>query len=1508
MLMPQIATRSYLANRLMNCIRPTLPFLLTLFALTPAAFVPAQAVNAPAAVSIGQASVDEQHRLQSDRSVVNRIQSLQRNIQQRNESGIREDLRLLATADPHSMVPSGDRIYVPVFRRQMELIHSADTRLLQQLRQEHKVESGAMLASAATALETDTLLKLIQRFPFSEAACAAHQLLARVHLERGHTLAAIWWLRPLAHRNVPVSFRDRTRAMLDTLTSSVQSNAAAAGATTADRGGNASSEVNPMLPDSVAWQHHVSTSPELKAGMQKLVQGAAAAGAVPWTVWQPVIDRDQVFARTLRGIDAIDAESGESRWNYRLPGTLMEGLEVPVRLLDSGSADPQVVFRQIDNSSITDRMMRDAVTGRITADRYRLYVVNTNDATTDAQSLPGRAVPRSRGKEAVNELIAIAASSGRPVWIVGGKPIEASFGNELSGSWICGAPAVSASQLFCVVEQNESIFLVCLDATTGNLQWKRFLVFPESAVSSDKVRKLFSATPTLKDGIAWTQTTTGWTTSVDVMTQVQIWATRPSTPERDTSSSPFGSRTTPRTPTRSLTQSWRQKRIQLAGDALVICPHLSHRLIVLDALTGNIRMQRPASRHVLLLHVGQSDQSVVVGGAGGIESWSLQTGKTKWHTRLPDGQIPAGTGAVRDGQLVLPVNDGRLAAIHLETGAIVDASKNPVMSIACGGVLAVESDLLLFGPLGITRVTADQRDDGIPTMESVLQLVADDEFQGALQAISQIPVTVLNRSELHSLRFQCLSESLVPGADEAVQKLDELQRLSATAANEAVIRKLQIEHQIARGDVDVAVDLLLESFQMPAATLSAGISRSVRQLLSTTSAEPQPRQNVDARLEIVFRTWLSAQLREFLSTDDQMRVRIVEATAKWTDQQILSIVHPALVDELIARGESHIAAGRLDETTVQLLLSAAAASVLNSKDEAATTAADDRVLQLLRRAAEAARPDAEQSPSQLSRIPAGLIEVLLTDLQQASPISSVDGLASNSDAELRKTENTKRITDMWSTWSTLSFRMVPVSQSTSFRRADTMLAVARSSDQFLSRYRWSLHHSPAMLMVRNSTDAGKTPWIIPGAYSEQRQALFGGEHVLRSGSVVLVIASHRLTAVSVIDQRILWSRTFVAGSPNGPLYRRSSTRSFRDFGVQLRRRGVYSDRAFRICGLDARTVCVQSSDGVEVLDLYSGILNWKLSGDLPRVPVFATSSAVLAGVLLGDSGLAIDLIDATLIRRPIGMHDLLNTIVANESNLAVWRSGEDPGTAGTVVWIDEKTGESIRSAGFNNAKSFQFVDQSTLAAISPDQTFLILNLKTGVQRTYEFRNDDAEADVVADADQPAGTFDANEPSPGPPGAQRPRDFDLWSAERVLIFQDALNYYVVNRRDAASPPTGLSLTNHLTEVQGELRAINRDSGKLSWVARVPDVASVTFDQPLLPMLMFVEIQPSAIRLARQARPLQQLSFRAVAKSTGRLMFEHRTIARYPVPLLEIDTQTDGTVDVEAFGSRVRFIPE
>ena len=111
---------------------------------------------------------------------------------------------------------------------------------------------------------------------------------------------------------------------------------------------------------------------------------------------------------------------------------------------------------------------------------------------------------------------------------------------------------------------------------------------------------------------------------------------------------------------------------------------------------------------------------------------------------------------------------------------------------------------------------------------------------------------------------------------------------------------------------------------------------------------------------------------------------------------------------------------------------------------------------------------------------------------------------------------------------------------------------------------------------------------------------------------------------------------------------------------------------------------------------------------------------------------------------------------------------------------------------------------------------------------------------------------------------------------------------------------------------EMRAVNRRTGKTAWIHPAEETGLACVDGTESIMLFLTvsrKARPNAVAipgLAPQAG--QRYSIEGVSRFTGTRLFSYSVVAQIPVPSLRLSTNAAGQLDLEAFGNRVRFLPE
>src|SRR6185503_13024 len=150
------------------------------------------------------------------------------------------------------------------------------------------------------------------------------------------------------------------------------------------------------------------------------------------------------------------------------------------------------------------RIWQDHTFGEVSSDGRQVYVIddlgfaplpNVNQ-TPVFIGRGGRGIPNPGTAKPYNLLVALdLAKQGYQVWAVGGTTGD---NPALAGAFFLGAPLPVGDQVYALAEFSGEIRLLCLDARTGNLEWKQPLATIENfSITNDPSRRLAGASPSL---------------------------------------------------------------------------------------------------------------------------------------------------------------------------------------------------------------------------------------------------------------------------------------------------------------------------------------------------------------------------------------------------------------------------------------------------------------------------------------------------------------------------------------------------------------------------------------------------------------------------------------------------------------------------------------------------------------------------------------------------------------------------------------------------------------------------------------------------------------------------------------------------------------------------------------------------------------------------------------------------------------------------------------------------
>ena len=279
--------------------------------------------------------------------------------------------------------------------------------------------------------------------------------------------------------------------------------------------------------------------------MASLAQDLADSGRAPIPAAFPLMVKDRVAFRTLRGVHVLDAASGRLLWEtpgefseealvagYRSPFDFDNGAGFAFRRMRGGMwrTDFSGGESAADGHPLTGLLYRNANFGLLASDGSRLFVIEDDAVVMHGPSGTGFQVVgdsyESQRRTPGNRLTAYDLATGRQTWAIGGPANGESFDLPLAGSFFFGAPLVDGGELFVVGERDLDIRLLCVDPETGRVRWSQLLARSDTKIEQDLGRRWWTAQVAYSNGILVCPTTVGWLVGVDRLEHSVLWMHR----------------------------------------------------------------------------------------------------------------------------------------------------------------------------------------------------------------------------------------------------------------------------------------------------------------------------------------------------------------------------------------------------------------------------------------------------------------------------------------------------------------------------------------------------------------------------------------------------------------------------------------------------------------------------------------------------------------------------------------------------------------------------------------------------------------------------------------------------------------------------------------------------------------------------------------------------------------------------------------------------------------------
>ena len=1433
--------------------------------------------------SVPQYQPNPEERLPVDQRTALQLQELDELIAAADGPGFSNQLVQLRLADPTTMIGTGRHTFQPLHRVLTERLIQLRG-VLQGIAAADEQIAQAELRRAVSQNSTELLPGILHRFSGTPTAVRVHLLLARIAADRGQLNSARWWLRPLLHPQAAGAVADAARKF----DQSLQDSTSLLTDDSPDVPGNpeASTAQNSLqlawieplsFPSAIRNSHrnHVRKLEQQQQGLPVMSRG-------------PVMDSERVYAVQPGRLEAWNRSTGAALWTQTLQG--------------AGSSATS--YGGIVNDELTGLFEHNEIDGSLTADSERLYVLTTAPSA-DVSRGPEDSMRMQRilgrlTSEVVDtrQLSAFDKLTGKRLWTTGGPPIEEIFGNELAGSWFCGPPLPVGQKLYAVVENPDGqVEAVCLRASTGELLNRTMLVYPDQPIGGDPQRQFLRASMQQSHGLLLTSTTTDLVIAMDTLTDSVIWARQ--LPVHNLPESAAGN-SVRRNIAGRISLPFSSPQIPLSEAPLVTGEEVLWMLagtpepvftdLFTGATTGKIRGRQ-------LIRLWNSPSMVVFAADRTITAWDLSAKEQLWSIPIKrPGPVPVGQAVRLGNQIFVPASDGSVLPVSLTTGKAATPLPGIRSAATAGGFLADSRGIISYSLNNVSSLTTAETESGKTevSLTRAIFLQESDQSDAALEMLDQLSDQILQRGERQQLRFRITLQKALAQEQFSEALLTQLETAAATPTEKAISILLRLADAESRHAADYP-DQLLEALQAPLGILGVSLpdaGQLSRWVTRSTYENLLQKPSGEVGLENRLRPLGSHLLIALAGLCED--ISIGETPPAWWGKLSelpvwiqLRLTAVALVPKLLAQVEQDLNEGNLREETLHTL--AAAEDSIRRYHRIHPDRADRDAVQQLADQCLNLRQRLRQMPvtADSDGIAEMIRRLLLVTAAEADQLSNAAPPQEEQLLQAQPVTLPSADPDSWT--------MIPVITATQVRTRmgeanEPLLSSTR--DPFLAAYEWNASRNNSRFSATPTAAEQDRIFSIP---VREPGAMSGSvnDRVIRCGSVILHLSSTAITAFSVIDQKLLWTRpvsgTVSAMSDGSSVF---TVHDAEQGSPQLNQSDL-----FRICGYTRRWICLLSNNLLEVRDLLNGDLYWSLDSAGIRTIFAAESCLLLPSSITGRrpqldplTGLALPPSRTRLksesgselwLPRGVRIEGLVRKALRTfDDQFVVWDPEFSLDSETKIQWLNPVTLEVLRQVRIPNHATSQLLDDSTLISFTDQQEAHLLNLSTAELRTISYASDNAEE---FRPQMTAGAIDL---------------------QNLYVFDQLPQ---LERRPLPSSLIGL----RCQPVETELRAISLQSGKLAWTLQVAKNSYACFDQPASPVLLLVQIEEFELNNAQQQARFMlpggdQITVRGLDRATGSTLFKYPIVGHFLMRGLRMNVITPEQLELDAFGNLGRLL--
>lgn len=446
----------------------------------------------------------------------------------------------------------------------------------------------------------------------------------------------------------------------------------------------------------------------LNRRLHYLADELAARHSPGWLAWEPIIVRDRLVYRDLRGLQVVDLSSGRPVWSIEMavePERILTGqVAIPSAMkwrMRMPNFDPEFSGGNIDAHPLANLLLRDQVFGQLSSDGRQVLTIE--DHAVLSRNYPGEGGANDNDLQDPygyswnsNRLTSYDLATGRWLWSLGGQRGDDAGESSLAETFFHGAPIAVGADWVALASRQSELRLQVLDRVTGQPRWSQLLGYSDMRLEQDLGRRWTALMPAVSQGLAVCPTGLGWLMAVDLMDREIRWAFRYLPPLNG------GLQDQPGGQYRAISDwghDWLQSHPIIVEHRVLMAPPETSELWCLDLTSGRVFW---SSEHEGCQAILGVDQGVVVlGGPSRVLGIDLVTGTERWEHKLAAGEELTGPGVQTPGTVVLPLATGELRTLDSQNGQVVSRVELDRSAPRLGRLLNTQGQMISFGLSGL---------------------------------------------------------------------------------------------------------------------------------------------------------------------------------------------------------------------------------------------------------------------------------------------------------------------------------------------------------------------------------------------------------------------------------------------------------------------------------------------------------------------------------------------------------------------------------------------------------------------------------------------------------------------------------------------------------------------------------------------------------------------------------------------------------------------------------------